>query len=53
MEERKIIAREGMWLTDGTIFAKVVFLGLYDKLENWHEISDEEYAAMQEEEAHD
>ena len=53
MEERKIIAREGMWLTDGTIFAKVVFLGLYDKPENWREISDEEYAAMQEEDAHD
>lgn len=30
------------WLTNGDTFSKKVFLGKYDSLENWVEISNEE-----------
>ncbi len=39
----RIIADEGKWLTNGDTFGKVVVLGVNDKIENWHEITDEEY----------
>ena len=43
MERIKLTARDGMWLTDGEIFAKTVYLGVNDKPENWYEITEEEY----------
>lgn len=40
----KITADEGMWLTNGQgVYSKEVYLGKYDSIINWHEITDEEY----------
>lgn len=39
----KIIADEGMILTDGNSYGRVVYLGKSDTAENWHEITEEEY----------
>jgi hypothetical protein len=41
-------ADEGMTLTNGEAFGKVVYLGENDAKENWHEITDEEAQALQE-----
>ena len=38
-----LIADEGMMLTDGEIYAKSVELGDWDKVENYREITVEEY----------
>ena len=35
-------ADEGMTLTNGETFGKVVYLGTNDSADNWHEITDEE-----------
>ena len=35
-------ADEGMTLTNGEAFGKVVYLGINDSMNNWHEITDEE-----------
>ena len=43
----KLVAAEGMTLTNGQAFGKTVYLGGNDKPENWHEISDAEYAAIE------
>lgn len=42
-------ADEGMTLTNGEAFGKVVYLGKNDAKENWHEITDAEAQAMMEE----
>jgi len=34
-------AGEGKTLTNGEIYSKQVYLGIYDSPENWHEIDDE------------
>lgn len=39
----KLVAAEGMILTNGEAFGKEVYLGENDKPENWHEIAEEEY----------
>lgn len=40
----KIIADEGMWLTNGKgVYSKEVYLGKNDSAENWHEITEKEY----------
>lgn len=44
----KLIASDGMTLTDGKGFGKEVYLGCIDKEENWYEISDEEAEELQE-----
>lgn len=41
-------ADEGMTLTNGEAFGKVVYLGKNDVKENWHEITDEEAEKLQE-----
>ncbi|MBQ5678206.1 MAG: hypothetical protein IIV47_05000 [Clostridia bacterium] len=41
-------ADEGMTLTNGEAFGKVVYLGKNDSPDNWHEITDEEAMALQE-----
>jgi hypothetical protein len=36
-------ADEGMYLTNGETYGKTVVLGEWDKPENYHEITEEEY----------
>ena len=36
-------ADEGKVLTNGEVYGKVIVLGNGDKVENYHEITDEEY----------
>lgn len=45
-----LIAKEGYVYTNGETFASVIRLGINDSADNWHEITDEEAMAMQEEE---
>ena len=40
-------ADEGMTLTNGEAFGKVVYLGINDSAKNWHEITDEEAEELQ------
>lgn len=40
-------AEEGYTLTNGETFGKVVYLGVNDSVDNWHEITDEEAEALQ------
>ena len=40
-------ADEGMTLTNGEAFGKVVYLGINDSVSNWHEITDEEAEKLQ------
>ena len=44
----KIYASEGMRLTNGVIFGKVIDLGAGDSPNNYHEITDEEYNKLME-----
>ena len=39
----KLIASDGMTLTNGEVFAKEIFLGSGDSAENWREITEKEY----------
>lgn len=41
----KLTASEGMILTDGESFGKVVFLASGDEGERWYEITEAEYEA--------
>ena len=43
---RKLTADEGMVLTNGEAYGKEIYLGIYDSAENWHEITDAEYAKI-------
>jgi hypothetical protein len=46
IELQQLIADEGMVLTNGTAYSSVggsVYLGVNDKAENWHEITEAEY----------
>lgn len=49
----KLVADEGMVLTNGTDYGKIVFLADNDNDKNWHEITEEEYNALQEEQEGD
>lgn len=42
----KLTASDGMILTNGEAYGKEIYLGVNDRAENWHEITDEEYAAI-------
>ncbi len=44
----KLVATEGMILTNGEAYGKEVFLSNTDSADNWHEITEEEYNAIQE-----
>ena len=46
IELRKLTANDGYVLTNGEIYGKVVYLGKNDAPENWHEITDAEYAEI-------
>ena len=43
---RKLTADEGMVLTNGEAYGKEIYLGIYDSAENWHEITDAQYAEI-------
>ena len=45
----KIIASEGMVLTNGDTYSKEVYLGVNDSIDNWHEITDAEYEEIMKE----
>lgn len=52
IELRKIKADAGKVLTNGEAFSEVggsVYLGINDKPENWHEITEEDYNKILEE----
>ena len=46
-------ATEGMILTDGVSYGRIVFLGAGDSVDNWHEIAEAEYKGMMEEMCHE
>ena len=48
MDNRYLIASEGMMLTNGDTYATKVRLGDWDSSDNWWEITREEYEAIQE-----
>lgn len=41
-----LIAEEGMMLTDGTNFGKIIYLGKNDNPDNYWEITEQEYMAI-------
>ena len=43
IEITKLAASEGHVLTNGEVYGKEIYLGIYDCAENWHEITKEEY----------
>ena len=43
---QKIVADDGMILTDGEIFGKEIFLGAGKKVEDFYEITQEEYDVL-------
>ena len=47
IEIRKLTATEGMVLTNGEVYSKEIYLGCNDSADNWHEITEEEYNAIQ------
>lgn len=42
----QIIAADGMVLTNGYAYSKAPYLGINDSPDNWHEITDAEYAKI-------
>ena len=51
IEITKLTASVGHILTNGEAYGKEIYLGINDKAENWHEITDAEYADIVEKEA--
>ena len=51
IELRKLTASDGMVVTNGEVYGKEIYLGVNDSAENWHEITDAEYADIVEKEA--
>lgn len=49
----KLIAEEGMTLTNGKAFGKMVYLGCTDSPDNWREITDEMAIELQKKEEND
>ena len=45
---RKLTASANHILTNGDVYGKEVYLGVNDSAENWHEITDAEYAEIME-----
>lgn len=42
-----LVADEGKWLTNGETYGKQVTLAVGASADDWHEITDEEYNAIQ------
>lgn len=47
VNENTIKADEGMVMTDGNAFGTTVYLGKYDSIDNWQEITEEEAERLQ------
>jgi hypothetical protein len=47
INENTIKADDGMVLTDGNAFGTTVYLGKYDSVDNWHEITEAEAERLQ------
>lgn len=45
-----LISDDGFVLTNGTVYAKKVILGVADSPQNWSEITDGEYSLIKEKE---
>ena len=45
---RKLTASDGHILTNGEAYGKEIWLGKNDNADNWHEITDAEYAEIME-----
>ena len=43
IELRKLVAADGMILTNGEAYGKEIYLGKNDNPDNWYEITDAEY----------
>lgn len=43
---RKLSSSADHVLTNGEVYGKEIYLGINDKVENWHEITDAEYAVI-------
>lgn len=43
IKDNKIKASDGMMLTNGNTYAKMVALGVADSPDSWHEITEAEY----------
>ena len=53
IEIKKLTASDGHILTNGIGYGKEIYLGKNDSADNWHEITDAEYAViLAEEEKH-
>ena len=48
MNDRHLIAADGMMLTNGEIYVVELWIGNGDSADNWWEITMEEYDALQE-----
>ena len=48
MERTILTANEGMVLTDGHVYGKTIFLAEGASADDWHEITEEEYRAIEE-----
>lgn len=46
IELRKLTATDGYVLTNDSVYGKEIYLGCNDSPDNWHEITDEEYAEI-------
>ena len=46
IELKKLTATDGYILTNGDVYGKEIYLGCNDSPENWHEITEEEYAEI-------
>lgn len=46
VELRKLTASNGYVLTNGEAYGKEIYLGCNDTPENWHEITEAEYAEI-------
>lgn len=42
-KDNELKAREGFTYTNGDAFGKTITLGKNDSVDNWHEITDEQY----------
>lgn len=47
IDEKTIVADNGMKLTNGETFGSIVYLGTNDSIDNWHEITEEEAERLQ------
>ena len=43
----KLTASDGMVLTNGETYGKEIYLGKFDKAENWHEVTEAEAEKLQ------